>query len=57
MLKWENYIILREYIKYVFPPFTKVMGPTINLISRTHDFCEKKEYVFNILPEYSIITR
>ncbi len=23
----DNYIILREYIKYVFPPLTEVVGP------------------------------
>ena len=29
----------------------------MNLISGTHDFYERREYAFNILPEYSIITR
>ena len=28
----------------------------MNLISGTHNFCEKKEYAFNVLPEYLIIT-
>ena len=28
----------------------------MNLISGTHDFCERREYAFNILLEYSIIT-
>ncbi len=28
----------------------------MNLISRTHNLCERKEYAFNVLPEYSIIT-
>ena len=51
----ENYIIFREYIKYVFPPLTEVVDPTMNLISEIHDFCEKREYVFNVFPEYSII--
>jgi hypothetical protein len=55
-LNGENYIILGEYIKCVIPPLTEVVGLTINLISRTHDFCEKKEYVFNVFPEYNIIT-
>jgi hypothetical protein len=27
----------------------------MNLISGTHDFCERREYAFNVLPEYSII--
>jgi hypothetical protein len=54
-LSWENYIILREYIKCVLPPLTEVVGPTMNLINGTHDFCERREYVFNVLPEYNII--
>ena len=32
------------------------MGSTINLINETYDFCERREYTFNILSEYSIIT-
>ena len=28
----------------------------MNLISRTHNFCERREYAFNVLPEYLIIT-
>jgi hypothetical protein len=28
----------------------------MNLISGIHNFCERKKYAFNILPEYSIIT-
>ena len=51
----ENYIIFREYIKCVLSPLTEMMGPTINLISGIHDFCEKREYAFNVLPKYSII--
>ena len=51
----ENYIILREYTKCVLPPLTEVVGPTMNLISGTHHFCERKEYAFNILLEYDII--
>jgi hypothetical protein len=57
MILSENYIILLEYIKRVLPPLIKVVGPTINLISGTHNFCERKEYAFNVLPEYSIIIR
>jgi hypothetical protein len=52
----ENYIILREYIKCILPPFTEVVGPIMNLISGTYDFYERREYAFNVLPEYSIIT-
>ena len=48
----ENYRILREYIKCVLPPLTYVVGSTIYLISRTHHLCEKREYTFNVLPEY-----
>ena len=51
-----NYIILREYIKCVFPPLTEVVDSTMILISGTHDFCERREYVFKVLPEYSITT-
>ena len=29
----------------------------MNLINGTHNFCERKEYKYNVLPEYSIITR
>jgi hypothetical protein len=53
--KRENYIILREYIKCVLLPLTEVVGPTMNLISGTLHFCEKREYAFNVLPEYDII--
>jgi hypothetical protein len=28
----------------------------MNLISGTHNFCERREYAFNVLPEYLIIT-
>ena len=52
----KNYIILREYIKSVLPPLTEIVDPTMNLISMIHDFCERREYAFNVLSEYSIIT-
>ena len=52
----KNYIIFWEYIKCVLLPLIEVMGPNINLIRETHDFCERKEYAFNVLSEYSIIT-
>ena len=29
----------------------------MNLISEIHNFCERREYTFNVLPEYNIITR
>ena len=51
----ENYIILQKYIKCVFLPLTEMMGPTMNLISGTHHFCEMRDYTFNILLEYDII--
>jgi hypothetical protein len=38
-------------------PLTEVVDLIMNLISRTHNFYERREYIFNILPEYSIITR
>jgi hypothetical protein len=53
----KNYIILREYIKCVLSSLTEVVGPTMNLISGTHNLCEKREYAFNVFLEYSIITR
>ena len=49
-LNGKNYIIFWEYIKYVISPLTEVVGPIMNLISGTHDFCERREYVFNVLP-------
>ncbi len=52
---WENYIILREYIKCVLPPLTEVVGLTMNLINGTYHFCERREYAFNVLLEYDII--
>jgi hypothetical protein len=52
----KNYIIFQEYIKSVLPPLTEIVDPIMNLISRTHDFCERREYAFNVLSEYSIIT-
>ena len=33
------------------------MGPTIYLISGTHHLCERREYVFNVLSKYFIITQ
>ncbi len=31
-------------------------GPIMNLINETHHLCEMREYTFNVLPEYFIIT-
>ena len=53
----KNYIILREYIKCILLLFTEVVGSIMNLINRIHDFCERREYAFNVLSKYSIITR
>ena len=53
----ENYIIFREYIKYLFPPITEVVDPIINLISETYDFCKKKKYTFNIYGLHSFALR
>ena len=33
-----------------------MVDPIMNLISETHDFCERREYAFNIISEYKIIT-
>jgi hypothetical protein len=54
----ENYIILRDSgstIKCVLSPLTEVVGPTMNLISRTYHFCERRKYELNVLLEYDII--
>ena len=32
------------------------MGPTMNLISGTHHLCERREYTFMVLREYTIIS-
>ena len=53
----ENYIIFREYIKYLFPPITEVVDPIMNLISGTHDFCKRKKYAFNIYELHSFALR
>ena len=41
---------------FLLSPLTEVVGPIINLISGTHNFCKRREYAFNILLEYLIIT-
>ena len=38
------------------PSLTEVVGLIMNLISGTHNFRERREYAFNVLPEYNIIT-
>ena len=52
----KNYIILQRYIKCILPPLTEMIGPIMNLISGIYHFCERREYVFNVLLEYYIIT-
>ena len=52
----ENYIIFRKYIKFLLPPLTEIVGSTMNLISGIHNFYERSEYTFNVLPKYNIIT-
>jgi hypothetical protein len=53
-VRGENYIILQEHIKCILTPLTEVVNPTMNLISGTHYFCERREYAFNALLEYDI---
>ena len=36
--------------------FNRNSGFIVNLISKIHNFCEKKKYIFNVLPKYLIIT-
>ena len=50
-------LLSREYIKCVHLPLIEVVGPIMNLISRIHNFCGRREYAFNVLPEYLIIIR
>ena len=52
----ENYWVLRKYVKCVLLSLTEVVDLIMNLISRTHNFCERREYTFKVLPEYLIIT-
>ena len=33
-----------------------MVGPTMNLISRTHHSCERREHAFMVLREYTIIS-
>ena len=33
------------------------MGSTMNLISETHNLCERREYAFMVLREYTIISQ
>ena len=56
VIEKENYQVFREYIKCILPPLTKMMGPIMILINGTHNFCERREYVFNVLRQYLIIT-
>ena len=55
--EWGNYCILSEYHKYVLPPLTWIVGPTMNLISGIHHSCEKNEYAFMVIREYTIISQ
>ena len=44
---------------YVLPHLTWIVGSIINLISETHHSCEseRREYVFMVLQEYTIISK
>ena len=55
-LKIGKLLATPKYIKFVLLPLTEVVGPIMNLISGTHNFYKRREYAFNILPKYSIIT-
>ena len=48
-LKIGKLLATPKYIKCVLLPLTEVVGPIMNLISGTHNFCERKEYAFNVL--------
>ena len=55
-LESEHYCVLPEYHKYVIPPLTWMVGPTMNLISGVHHSCERREHAFIVLWEYTIIS-
>ena len=49
--------MLSEYHKCVFSPITWMVGPIMNLISGTHHSCKRREHVFMVLREYTIISQ
>jgi hypothetical protein len=50
--EWKIIRYSGKYIKCVLPSLTEVVSPIMNLINRTHNFCERRKYVFNVLSEY-----
>ena len=53
-LPMENYYVLPKYHKCIVPPLTWMVGPTMNLLSKTHHSYEMREYTFMIQPaQYS----
>ena len=52
-----NNIIFWEYVKCVLSSLTEVVGATNYIYGGTHHFCKRREYTFNILPEYYITSR
>ena len=55
IIVYFRYSVLLEYHKCVFSPLTRMVGPIMNLISRTYHSCERRKYVFMILRKYLII--
>ena len=53
----ENYLVFLEYHKCILSHLTWMVGPTMNLISWKHHSCERREYVFMVFREYTIISR
>ena len=37
--------------------FIEIVGPIMNLINETHNFYERREYTFNVILKYNIITQ
>ena len=51
----SNYTIFWDCIKCVLPPLTEVVGPANWIHDKTHHFCKRRKYAFNVLSEYLII--
>jgi len=52
---WKIIRYFRSTIN-TYSPLTWIVGPTMNLINRTHHLCEKREYTFIVFWEYTIIS-
>ena len=55
LIYWDNYWVLSEYHKCVLSHSHIIVNSTNKIYDGTHNLCERREYAFMILPEYSII--